>query len=180
MSSKAYADSQFNTAFDKYEKAIEKYCAIRLGEAVHATDDCVQETFLLYYRKLLFGEQFENIRAFLYKTANNMVLKARENYFKDAKHTEELSAAENIAVDTYSMISDDVDYDKIKELLISKLSDNEQQLYHMKYVEGKSLREIGEILNIPPAAVANRTSRLRTKVKKLVEPILIEFEKGGS
>lgn len=178
--SKAYADAQFNIAFDNYGKAIEKYCRIRLGEAADATEDCVQEAFLVYYKKLLSGEQFENPRAFLYKTANNMVLKAKEEYIKNATRTEELSAAENIAVESYDLVSDDVDYDEVKKLLISKLSENEQQLYQMKYADGKSLKEIAEILHIPPAAVANRTSRLRTKVKHLVEPVLIEFEKGGS
>lgn len=181
--SKANADKELEKAFDEFSKAIEKYCRVRLGEAIEATDDCVQETFLVFYKRLLNGEHFENARAFLYKTANNMVLKAREEYFKNAKHTEELSVAESIATsadNAEDTVCDDIDYDRVKEILISKLSNNEKELYQMKYAQGKSLKEIGELLNIPPSAVANRTSRLRAKVKKLVEPVLTEFKKGGS
>lgn len=173
-------DEQFEIAFDTYAKAIEKYCRVRLGEAAESTDDCVQEAFLVYYKRLLNGEEFENPRAFLYKTANNMVLKAREEYFKNAKRHEELSKAENIAIENEDVVIENIDFDEVKQILLSQLSDGEQQLYDLKYSKQKTLKEIGELLDIPPAAVANRTSRLRAKIKRLVEPVLTEFRKGGS
>jgi DNA-directed RNA polymerase specialized sigma24 family protein len=50
----------------------------------------------------------------------------------------------------------------------------------MKYIENKSLKEIGNILGIAPPAVANRTSRLRTKIKNLVTPTLEKYGKGDN
>lgn len=182
---KSYADEQLESAFDKYKTAIEKFCRIRLQEAQDNTCDCVQETFCVYYKKLLDGERFENPRAFLYKTANIMVLKARENYFKNAKKTQSLDESINVAVYIDEQVDelvepDIVDIDKAKKILLSKLDDDDLRLYQLKYVDRKSLKEIALILDITPTACAMRTSRLRTKIKDLVVPILSEIRKGGS
>ena len=93
---KSKADILLEESFEQYSKAIEKFCYVRLGEASDYASDCLQETYCLFYRKLLDGTEFENPRAFLYKTANNMVLKAKENYYKNAKRTKSLDEAENI------------------------------------------------------------------------------------
>lgn len=181
---KSYADEQLELSFSRYSKAIEKFCAVRLGDAEDMTNDCVQETFCLFYRKLLDGEQFDNPRAFLYKTANIMVLKAKEKHIKNAMHTQSLDEAEGKAVyveDEFEQEQDiGINIEKAKEILLAQLNEKEKELYRLKYIEKRSLKEIGIILGIPPSAVANRTSRLRTKVKNLVDPVLTEFRKGGS
>lgn len=180
----AYADEQLELAFSQYSKAIERFCYARLGEASEYAGDCVQDTYCIFYRKLLDGEQFENPRAFLYKTASNMVLKAKDKYYKDATRTKSLEDAEGIAVyvEEEIEIRQDIllDIDKAKDILISKLNDSEKELYQMKYVEKKSLKEIGSILGIPPTTVAMRTSRLRARIKELITPVIEEFRKGGS
>ncbi len=182
---KSKADILLEESFEQYSKAIEKFCCVRLGEASDYASDCLQETYCLFYRKLLDGTEFENPRAFLYKTANNMVLKAKENYYKNAKRTKSLDEAENIPTYIEESIEDkiennDVDIDFAKSLLLSSLDDDELILYQMKYVERLSLKEISDKIHISPSAVAMRTSRLRSKVKELVIPTLTEIRKGGS
>ena len=71
-------------------------------------------------------------------------------------------------VSSVPMISDDFDYDKCAEALISKLSDDEKQIYIMKYSDKMSIGEIAINLNISPAAAAKRLQRMRDKVKELV------------
>ena len=41
----------------------------------------------------------------------------------------------------------------------------------MKYIDKKSLEEIAIILDIKPSAVAMRTSRLRRKVKEIIDEL---------
>lgn len=181
---KSYADEQLELAFSRYSNAIEKFCYVRLGEANEHASDCLQDTYCLFYRKLLDGEKFESPRAFLYKTANNMVLKAKEQYYKNAKRTKSLDEAESIAInveDEFEKKEDEfVDIKKAKDILISQLNDAEKELYQMKYAEDKSLKEISSILGIPPTTVAKRTSRLRAKINDLIKPILEDFRKGDS
>ena len=121
--SKANADKQLEEAFEKYSKALEKYCRVRLGEISESANDCVQEAFCIFYKRLLNGEQFENSRAFLYKTANNMVLRAKEEYYKSLKHIKALDDAENVAVYDEEIFDKDIDLDidAVKKILISKM-----------------------------------------------------------
>lgn len=182
---KKKSDALLEDAFEKYSKAIEKFCYVRLGEASDYASDCLQETYCLFYRKLLDGTEFENPRAFLYKTANNMVLKAREKYFKNAKNTKSLEDAEDVPTYIEESVEEkiengDVDIEYAKTVLLSALTADELQLYEMKYVQNMTLKEIGETLQIAPSAVAMRTSRLKTKVKQLVVPTLTEIRKGES
>ncbi len=166
---KAIADKALDTAYRQYGQAIEKYCRVSLGEAGESAADCTQEAFYVYYKKLLEGESFDNPRAFLYKTAHNFVLKTKEKYFKEARRTKTLDEAEKLSAELYNFISDETDYDRIKELLISELREEEQRLYEWRFTERKPLQEIAEQLGTNPAAAANRIARLRKKIIGLIQ-----------
>lgn len=180
--SKKYADEQLEQAYELYAKQLERFCLSRLGDAYDSVNDCVQEAYYIFYKRLLNNEQFDNPRAFLYRTVSNLALRAKDEYYKNASRTKSIDdeSVLGVSVTMEDGITDYTDYDKLKELLISKLSDEEQRLYQMKYVEEKSLAEIALKLGINDKAVANRTHRLRQKIKRLIEPILEENEKGGS
>lgn len=179
-SSKAAADEMLSEAFLEFGRSIEKYCRVRLGEASDSTDDCVQEAFCVYYKRLLAGESIEKPRAFLYRTADNMVKRAKEEYIKNCTRNSKLEDAEGIGEYMAEENAADIDYDEIRDMLISRLSEREQELYSLKYVDRLSMKEIGERLEISPYAAANRISRLRTKIIGLTEPILEKEMKGGS
>ena len=70
MSEKKRADALLQECYDQYRIRLFNYCLSRL-DSREAADDCVQETFIVFYNKLLDGEEFENPRAFLYRTADN-------------------------------------------------------------------------------------------------------------
>lgn len=177
---KSFANEKLSLAYREYGKLIEKFCRIRLKEAADYTDDCVQETFCIYYKKLLAGEEIEQPKAFLYRTADIMIKRVKAEHFKDAKHMVELDEARDVAAPQTDETSQNLDYDMLKKILLAKLSAEEQKLYIQKYVERKSLKEIGKELNIPPTTVANRTSRLRSKIKELTQNMIEEIEKGGT
>ena len=176
---KQYADAQLTQAYENYMLDITKYCTVRLKENKDAVDDCVQEVFLVYYNRLLKGEEFEKVRAFLYRTADNICKAADTDFVRKAKKRVNLETVEEVAATPIDNKASSYDYDKLKEILINELSPAEQHLYKLKYVDRLSLKEIGEELNIPPAAVANRTSRLRTKIKSLISPIIENNTEGG-
>lgn len=178
--SKAAADEKLQQAYSMYGVLLTKYCTVRLGEAITSVDDCIQNAFLIYYNKILNGETIENPKAFLYRVADNMVKRCVSEYYSDAKRRADLETAENISVDESFERTADLDYDYLKEILINKLSEDEQLLYQQKYVQRLSLKELGDYYSIKPAAVANRTSRLRTKIKSLIDEVLEENDKGGN
>ncbi len=177
---KRLADEKLIEIYNAIGKSIVRYCRVRLGEAADEADDCVQEALCVYYKRLLNGEEFQNPKAFLYRTADIMVRRAKEEYVIKAQRTASLESAKTAEVFIPDENAANIDYDAIREILILRLSEDEQRLYQQKYVEGLSLKEIGKNLNIAPAAVANRTSRLRSKIKRLIEPVLENEKKGGN
>ena len=178
-SKKEYADALLTQAYEKYSLDITKYCTVRLRENKSAVDDCVQEVFLVYYNRLLKGEDFEKVRAFLYRTADNICKSADTDFVRKAKRSVNLETVEEVAATPVDEKAASYDYDLLKEILLKELTPAEQQLYKLKYVDRLSLKEIGDLLNIPPNAVANRTSRLRTKIKDLISPIIEQNTEGG-
>lgn len=178
---KKQADAALRDAYGSYNELLARYCRVRLREAPDAVDDCIQNTYLAYYKRLLSGEEIKNPKAFLYRTADNMIKRAAEDYYKNAKRHTDLTEADKISV--YDSFEENIfaqlDYDRLKEILISRLSEEEQRLYQMKYADGKSLKEIGDELGIAPAAVANRTSRLRSKIKPMIKEVIENEVKGG-
>lgn len=166
MEGKLSVEQFINDCYEKYYQSLHKYCRVRLGEFSEHAEDCVQDAFVILQRKLSEGETVEQPRAFLYRTADNFVKRTTEQYIKERTRTVDLDTAENTPAPP--IISDDFDYDAFAQILISTLTGSEQELYILKYVQRKSLKEIAEMLGIQPTAVAKRVSRLRQRIKDLI------------
>lgn len=167
MQNKKRADEQLRQAYDTYYEKIARFCNIKLKNRNEA-EDCVQECFMVYYKRILHGEKIENTGAFLYKIADNLV-KSQWRQDKKANNIIPLDElAETLAADEVYNFSD-IDYDALAERIIENLDEKEQYLYKIKYTDQKSIAEIAEELNISFDAAAKRLSRLRKKVKELIE-----------
>jgi len=73
MVNKGKKEKQFIDAYDKYSEAIFRHCYYRVFDRERAKD-FVQETFCKTWKYIVDGNDIENIRAFLYKTANNLII----------------------------------------------------------------------------------------------------------
>src|SRR3989344_6356784 len=78
----------FLKAYDQYADALFRYCYLRLYDRTEARD-MVQETFLRTWRYLGEKGPIENIRAFLYKIATNLII--NKNQRKRATSLEALA-----------------------------------------------------------------------------------------
>lgn len=165
-------------AYKDYHEIIYKYCYSRLGEYNELAEDCMQNAFVVYYQKLLAGESIQSPKAYLYKVAENIVKKTKAKQIKQKSRIISLEEAYFVSAPETDLSAIELDYDEIKKILLAELSEAEQLLYEQKYVKQMSLREIADIYGIDPAAVANRTSRLRKKITRLITPVLEEYRKG--
>ena len=179
MHQKDMCDELFRQSYELYAQQITKYCMVRLGDSSGTADDCVQNAFLVYYKKLLAGEEIKQPKAFLYRTAENYVKKALREKAQRQRKIIPLDSVRDVSAPEVSDRAARLDYDKIKRILLNNLNDSEQLLYFQKYEQKMSLKEIAEYYNILPTAAANRISRLRKKIIALTEPVLNDFEKGG-
>lgn len=127
---KRQADALLQQCYADYRIKLFNYCLARLDGSREAADDCVQEAFIVFYDKLLEGVDFDNLRAFLYRTADNFVKRHKQQIASEAKHNVSLDEARDFAspdVDWYFLL-DNIDYEKCADLLIRQLSVNENQL----------------------------------------------------
>ncbi len=180
--SKETADQMMTQAYEEYNELILGFCRTRLRECRDMAEDCMQKTFMFYYNQLLEGEYIIKVKAYLYRVADNICKAEYTDYVRRDMRTANLEVAEEIpdprqAIELEESIY--YDYDELARMLIKQLSEDEQQLYRMKYQERKSLEEIGELLELKPNTVAKRVSRTRTKIKELVVPALDNYRKGG-
>lgn len=176
---KADSDLLLREAYDKYYEASYQYCLARTKYAKGSEEDSLQNAFLMYYKRLLSGESFHNVKAFLYKTCENLCRQADTRFLRNAKRSVDFENVPDIPATETDSLAADLDYDAIKEELLCLLTEEEQALFSMKYEQGKSLNEIGGILGITPNAAALRTSRLRRKIKTLVTVTIDKYREGG-
>lgn len=168
----------FKQAYEDYHEIIYKYCYSRLGEYHDFAEDCMQNAFIVYYQKLCSGKHILSPKAYLYRVAENIVKKTKAQQTKRNSKIIPLEEAYEISAPEIDIAAAELDYDEIKEILISGLSVAEQLLYEQKYVRGMSLQEIADFYGIEPMAAANRTSRLRKKIIKQISPVLEKYTEG--
>lgn len=178
INKKKYINAQIQECYDKYRIKLFNYCLSRLNGSREAADDCVQEAFIVFYNKLLDGNQFEDPKTFLYRTANNFVKRQKQKDARELKRQVPLESAEDISVtdEKYDERLDLIDYDMFAKMLIEVLSDEEKELYNLRYVQKIGVEEISEKIGISRPAASMRLMRLRNKVKDMVYSI--DFEGG--
>ncbi len=163
MELKKQAKERLAASYNLHYNSLYRFCNARLKNE-HQAEDCVQESFLVLYKKYMQKEQIENEKLFLYKVADNLI---KAQWRKNAK-TEKLldidSVAEKLAVE--SEVYKNLDFEELSNRLSSVLNENELLVYRLKYVEDKTIKEISEETALSFEAVAKRLSRLRQKLKE--------------
>lgn len=166
MNNKKKADEILRQTYSTYSEKIGRYCRVKLKDRSEA-DDCVQECFMILYRRALRGEEIENMGAFLYKTADNLI---KTQWRQDKKNNKVVSlddVAETVSAPETTDCSN-MDFDFCANKIINSLNEKEQEIYKLKYVDGKSIADVSYELNISFDATAKRLSRLRQKVRQII------------
>lgn len=140
----------FDEIAEQYYNAIFRYCYVKLSDE-HAAKDCTQEVFLILFEKLDKLKLSENIRAWLYRTADNVM----KNYRKKHKETVSYDDVTEISKDVYSVETPFED-------IISK---EEYELLKAYYIDGEDIEIISQRLGISKAATAQRIHRIKAKIK---------------
>jgi len=156
----------FLKAYEEHSNAIFRYALFKVSDRELALD-VMQDTFTKTWEYIAKGENIENIKAFLYRVAGNLVI---DQYRK--KTTDSLEVMQE---DGFDPPFDDTDtwIDKLDGLkaieLLGKLSSDYKEALFLKYVQGLSISEISEVTGDNNNTVTVRLHRGIEKLKVLFE-----------
>lgn len=136
----------------RYYQAIYNYCQVKLKDE-YAAEDCTQEVFLLLYRKMNKLKLSENIRAWLYRTADNII----RNHKRRIKKIVPLEDTENLSIE--------FDY-SIDTSLDGIVSEEEYNLLVSYYIEGDSIDKIAREMDKTQAAAFKHIYRIKSRIIK--------------
>ncbi len=159
----------FEKCYKEYYSSLMNFARARLRESSDFSEDCVQEAYTVFYNRLKEGEEFEYPRAFLYRTLDIIVKKQKSKIIADESNTVSLDDPEN-TMDI--AVQDEIDCEKYIKILEDSLDEDERYFYTAKYVDGKKIEEIANEANLSVGAVTMRLSRLRKKLKSLLDDLI--------
>lgn len=153
----------FLRAYDQYADAIFRYCLYRVYERELARD-LMQETFMRAWRRLADGEQIDNLRAFLYTVARNLII-------------DHSRRAHPQSLDVLLEQGGDVGYDGREQTIthldasivldaLEIFDEQTKDLLTLRYVEDWRVKDIAETLGISQTAASVRLHRALQMLKK--------------
>lgn len=149
-------EQEFLTFYEKYADAIFRHCYFRVYDREKARD-LMQETFLRAWKEIASGTVIENMRAYLYRVANNLVID--ESRRKKAVSLDGLQEAgvqfENVHEANLEEIIDG------KRIIahLDRLDEQYRDVLVMRFIDGLKPREIAEILSVSANVISVRIHR---------------------
>lgn len=165
------ADADFAKAYDTYADAIFRHCAYRCFDRERAKE-LMQETFMKAWDYLSAGNDIDNVQAFLYRTANNLIV----DEARRAKKRKVVSF-EDMQEEGFDIEGEDgreqgriFDAKAVAEVL-HELEEPYRTAIIMRYVDELSPKEIAELLHETANVVSVRLNR----GMKMLRTILAQY-----
>lgn len=161
MSTQPNQKDAFLEAYDEYNEAILRYAYFKTSDREKAKD-VTQDTFVKAWEYIAKGNEVDNIKALLYRIANNLII--------DGFRKKKIYSLDDLQDQGF-----DPGFDKTDELvntldgaialkLLDKLPKAYKDILIMRYVEELTIPEIAEILK---EKVNNVSVKLHRGIEKL-------------
>ncbi len=161
----------FRTLFDRYYKEL-LGTAINMLKDINSAKDVTQEVFLQIWKKRENLTIQTSVGAYLKRAVINRSLnfiKAKKNVV-DESHVIHLSSTENSANEKLAA----QDIETAMKRALDTLPDRCRTIFIMKRLEGYSLKEIAQQLDISPKTVENQITKALKVLQKAIRPFLEE------
>lgn len=158
---------EFLAAYDAFADAIFRHCYMRVSDRDRAKD-LMQETFTRAWKYIAEGKTVDNVRAFLYRVANNLIVD--ESRKKKGVSLDQLSEVGFDPKDP-NMGSDAVEAKMDAERILAfveRVASPYREALVMRYVDGFSVKEIADILGETANTVSVRIHRGVKMLKNFV------------
>lgn len=151
----------FDELFTLYVDQIFRFCCVKVSNKELA-EDLTQETYMRLWNLLKNGNEMTNPHSLLYTIAHNLI----KDWYKRKKPLPLEPLLEN-GFDPPDADPSPEDYATHRELLkgIAELSEEDQTVITLRYLEGLDPKDIGEILNESPNTISVRLNRAKKRLE---------------
>jgi RNA polymerase sigma-70 factor, ECF subfamily len=164
------AAGAFEQAFREYGNAIFRHCYARLNDRERA-QEIMQETFMKTWEYLCKGNSIENVKAFLYHAAHNLVI--NEALKRKRRGDVSLDALQEGGFD----VGSSEDHEECKKKLdegkvlthLQSVPPPYREVLLLRYVDDLSPAEIAEVIGVSANVVSVRIHRGLRKLRPFLE-----------
>lgn len=161
--------NQFKTIYEKEADSIFRFCLVRVSDREQARD-ITQESFTRLWQNMIQGKIMTNARSYIFTIAHNLIIdwyRKKKSLSLDSIMESDTGGAKELADgETYG----NTDLGSEGRFLVSKINEISVSYRHavyLRFVEGLSPPEIGEIIGITTNAASVRINRGIAELRKL-------------
>jgi RNA polymerase sigma-70 factor (ECF subfamily) len=149
--------------YDIYSPRLYRYAMRLLGDA-SAAEDCVSETFSRFLKALHAGKgPRDYLQAYLFRTAHNLVV----DHYRRQPITEELDDDLPQLETTEDAADLNLSQRRVRDALC-QLTEDQQQVVALKFLEGWENEAVAHVLNKPVGAVKSLQHRALAQLQKIL------------
>lgn len=155
---------QYLEHYDELSSALYRFFVFQTSNSEVASD-LLQDTFLKTWEYIAQGKHVQNLRAFLYQVARNLLTDYRRK--KKASSLDTLTDAGFDFESETNILEEHSTNDDIRYVIdnFKILDDEQKELITLRYVEDKSIKEIAEIYQERPNTISVKVHRAIEKLK---------------
>jgi RNA polymerase sigma-70 factor (ECF subfamily) len=162
----------FMESYEEFSDAIFRYALFQTSNKETALD-IAQDTFIKTWQYLQKGAEVENIKAFLYRVAKNLIIDHRRKK-KSSSLDQILEAGVDFTEEENVLEEKEKDFEKAQDRervlkAVEKIDEKYKEILLMRYIEEMSIKEIGDILDKSQNHVSVMIHRGVEKLKKLLK-----------
>ncbi len=166
------SEKAFLKAYRKHADAIFRHCFFRVFSRERA-QELLQETFMRTWKYLVAGNEIQNLRAFLYRVANNLIVSESRKKKEESLDALAEQGFDLPDADAVLAIYTEIERNCLHEL-IQELDPQYRQVIVMRYIDGLPPREIAVVLGESANVVSVRINRGVQKLRLLSQRYVSE------
>ncbi|NLB61088.1 MAG: sigma-70 family RNA polymerase sigma factor [Clostridiales bacterium] len=168
-------DAFLNKLYHEYYTSIFSYCVAMLEGDEEDAADCTNAVFEQAKKSISTLEKHPNVIGWLKVTAQYRVKRAlrkrgrkqkREIYIDDAseRYISALQYVHDFEEESYN----EIDIEKTKDLILGKLTQDEFELYSLRFEKKLTIKEVAEAISLSESATRMRLVKLELKIKEII------------
>lgn len=158
-------ENRFLKGYEEFSDGIFRFCLFKISDRELAKD-LTQEVFARVWKYLSAGHAVDNMKAFLYRVANNLVVDEYRKK-KGVSLDRLMEDGFDVSLNDEKRIYDLIDGREAVKIL-NKVDEKYKEVIKMRYLDGLLPKEIALILHESENSISVRINRGLKKVKKLI------------